>query len=244
MFRAGATWERQSPDWRGPTANWEIGVPEAAGFRHNQEMRNPWLNIPLADYEGHMSSAEVQQLDAPSELFAAALERCQPTSVAVLGVAGGNGLDRIDIGATRRVVGLDLNPLYLNEVRNRYGGSCNLELHCVDLAQQRVELEPVQLVHAALVFEHAGVDRCLENAVSLVEANGALSVVLQLRSEVEQAVGISKFPSMLKLKNHFSFVDPFWLRRELANSGLRIVHEAQRSVPAGKLLWMGVFGRS
>jgi len=206
-------------------------------------MSNPWLNIPLADYEGHMSSTEVQQLDALSELFAAALERCHPASVAVLGVAGGNGLDRVDINVTKRIVGLDVNPLYLDEVRKRYGAKYNLDLHCVDLAEHRVELEPVQLVHAALVFEHAGVDRCLENAVSLVTASGALSAVLQLPSEVEQGVGSSEFPSMLSLKTHFSFVDPFWLGTELAKHGFRVVHEAQRSVPAGKRFWMGVFGR-
>jgi hypothetical protein len=41
-------------------------------------MSNPWLNIPLAGYEGHMRSDKVQQLDALSKLFAAALERCRP----------------------------------------------------------------------------------------------------------------------------------------------------------------------
>ena len=69
------------------------------GFRI-KIMSNPWLNIPLADYEGHMRSDEVQQLDALTELFAAALERCQPTSVAILGAGGGNGLDRIDSRVT------------------------------------------------------------------------------------------------------------------------------------------------
>jgi hypothetical protein len=71
-------------------------------------MANPWLNIPLADYEGHMGSAQVQQLDALSELFAEALERCRPASIAVLGIAGGNGLDRVDSGITKRIVGIDI----------------------------------------------------------------------------------------------------------------------------------------
>ena len=122
-----------------------------------------------------MGSDEVRQLDALSELFADALERCQPISVAILGVGGGNGLDRIDNRVTNRVVGLDLNPRYLDETRRRYGGTCNLSLYCVDLAEERVELEPVHLVHAALVFEHAGIDLCLENAVALVDG-GAPSV--------------------------------------------------------------------
>ena len=80
----------------------------------------------------------------------------RPESVAVLGIAGGNGLHNVDPTITKRVVGLDVNPSYLEAVRSRYAPKCDLELHCVDLAEQRVGLEPVQLVHAALVFEHAG----------------------------------------------------------------------------------------
>jgi len=40
---------------------------------------------------------------------------------------------------------------------------------------------------AALIFEHAGLDRCLENAVNMVAPGAALSVVLQLPSAVEPA---------------------------------------------------------
>lgn len=212
------------------------------GFRI-KIMSNPWLDIPLADYEGHMRADEVQQLDALSELFAAALERYQPVSVAILGVGGGNGLDRIDSRVTKRVVGLDLNRHYLDETRKRYGGTCNLSLHCVDLDEERVELEPVQLVHAALVFEHAGIGRCLENAVCLVDSGGVLCAVLQQRSQTGQEIGSTNFPSMLALKDNFALVDPIGFQRKLAGFGFRMVHEVLRPVPAGKGLWMGVFER-
>jgi hypothetical protein len=43
---------------------------------------------PLADYEGHMSSAGVPQLTVLAELFKSALDRCRPESVALQGVAG------------------------------------------------------------------------------------------------------------------------------------------------------------
>jgi len=89
-------------------------------------MSDPWLNIPLADYEGHMCSPEVQQLDALSELFGVALGRCQPMSVAILGIAGGNGLDRVDPSITKRVVGLDLNPLFLAKSETGMGRSAIL----------------------------------------------------------------------------------------------------------------------
>jgi hypothetical protein len=206
-------------------------------------MPNPWLSVPLADYEGHMKSAEVQQLDTLAELFAETLVLCRPASVAVLGIAGGNGLDYVDVHVTQRIVGLDVNPLYLDEVRRRYAGQAGLELFSVDLAEQLVDLNPVQLVHAALLFEHAGVDRCLDNALSLVAPGGAFSAVLQLPSEVEQGVGASQFPSMQKLKPGFSLIDPAWFCETLARNGFSVTHQARRSLPAGKGLWMGVFNR-
>lgn len=206
-------------------------------------MSNPWLTVPLADYEGHMSSAEIQQLDALSELFAESVAYSRPASVALLGIAGGNGLDQIDPTVTKRIVGIDVNPSYLDTVRQRYLHLCGLELHHVDLAKQLLSLMPVQLVHAALVFEHAGVNRCLENAVSLVAPNGYLSVVLQLPSEVEQGVGASPFPSLQNLKLHFSLVDPKWLCETLEPHNFRLVREARRSLPAGKGFWMGIFTR-
>jgi SAM-dependent methyltransferase len=206
-------------------------------------MSNPWLDIPLADYEGHMTSAEVQQLGALSDLFAEAIAFSHPASVAVLGVAGGNGLERIDSKMTARVVGLDVNPLYLDAVRRRYSHVAGLELHCIDLAEQVIELQPVQLVHAALVFEHAGVGRCLDNAISLVADGGALSVVLQLPAKAGQDVGRGGFASMQKLAPHFSLIDPMWLRKTLEERAFRLVCEARRSLPAGKEFWMGIFVR-
>ncbi len=206
-------------------------------------MSNPWLSIPLADYEGHMDSPEVHQLGALAELFAEALAYCRPASVAVLGIAGGNGLCHVDRTITKRIVGLDVNPSYLEAVRSRHAPGDDLELRCVDLAEQRVHLQPVQLVHAALVFEHAGVDLCLENALSLVDPGGALSVVLQLPTEVEQNVATSRFPSMQTLKSHFSLVEPEWLCQTLAERGFRLTHEVRRTLPAGKGFWMGVFRR-
>ena len=204
-------------------------------------MPNPWLSVPLSEYEQHMSSVEVQQLDALSDLFAETMGRCRPLSVAVLGIAGGNGLAHIDSTITARVVGLDLNPRYLEAVRERYSHLPGLELHCVDLSQQHVELEPVQLVHAALIFEHAGTGRCLDNAVSMIVPGGNLSVVLQLPTESGQTVGASPFSSIQHLKSHFSLISSARLRKSLAGRGFRLIHQTTRALPAGKGFWMGIF---
>jgi hypothetical protein len=211
--------------------------------RHELPVSNPWLSVPLAEYETHMGSAGVGQLEALSDLFAEAVAFCHPASIAVLGIAGGNGLDRVDRTVTRRVVAIDINPLYLEAVRRRYPSLSGLELHCVDLARCHVDLEPVELVHAGLIFEHAEAGRCLENALSLVASGGHLSVVLQMPSEIEPAVSPSPHPSIQNLKSHFSLVDPAWLRATLEARQFRLTREARRALPAGKGFWLGIFAR-
>jgi hypothetical protein len=203
---------------------------------------NPWTSIPLADYEGHMDAAK--QLRALSDLFARALELCRPTSVAVLGIAGGNGLEHVDRATTTRIVGVDINAAYLDEVQRRFGADSRLELHCVDLSQQPLEIAPVALVHAALFFEHAGVGRALEHALSLMSPGGRLSVVLQLPDTAQAAVTPTPYASMQRLAGHFSFVDVTKFRGLLENQGLQLVTQEARTLSTGKTLWLGIFAGS
>jgi hypothetical protein len=206
---------------------------------------NPWLALPLEDYEGHMGSPDVNQLALLADLFGEALVRLRPRSVAVLGVAGGNGLEHVDGTLTTRVVGIDVNPAYLSATKARFPDLRGLELHCADLEHDaRLDVEPVALVHAALVFEHAGTDRCLDHAVSLVADGGHLSVVLQLPAEGREAVTPSPVASMAALAGDFTFVDPHHLRRMLAQRELRLTHQARRTLSTGKAFWSGYFERA
>src|SRR5207237_446362 len=127
-----------------------------------------------------MEAPGVQQLSALSQLFARVLHEYRPSSVAVLGIAGGNGLEHIAHSSVERVVGVDVNSNYLKEVSQRYSGVAALEIHCVDITNQRVPAQPVDVVHAALIFEHTGLGPALESELALVAPGGRLSVVLQL----------------------------------------------------------------
>jgi hypothetical protein len=202
-------------------------------------MSNPWLSIPLAEYEGHMGA--VKQLSALSELFTRALEVCLPDSVAVLGIAGGNGLEHVNHAAVKRIVGFDINARYLDEVRRRFGKHPSLELHCVDLSQDELRVAPVALVHAALFFEHAGLGRALDNALSLVTRGGKLSVVLQLPERDQRSVTPTSYPSMQMLTESFSLVDISHFRSLLEKQGFRLLKEEVRPLPTGKTLWFGIF---
>ena len=210
---------------------------------YHQCVANPWLNVPLDDYEGHMLQPEVAQLGVLADLFEEALLACRPESVAVLGIAGGNGLDRIDNAITKRVVGVDINSAYLEAVRQRFPRIADLDLHCLDLSNASAAIEPVQLVHAALVFEHAGTGPCLENALRLVAAGGALSVVLQLPGESGTEVAATPFASIQDLKANFRLIDPGDFERALVARGFDPVHQVQRPLASGKAFLMGIFRR-
>jgi SAM-dependent methyltransferase len=164
--------------------------------------------------------------------------------VSVLGIAGGNGLEQIDCAATKRIVGVDINQRYLDEVQRRFGRLAGLELHCRDLAERDFSLAPVALVHAALIFEHVGLGLALENALSLVAPGGRLSMVLQLPSADEQGVSSTSYTSMQTLKQDFALIEVNELQRLLAQKGFQQVAQESRSLPAGKALWLGVFAES
>jgi methyltransferase family protein len=209
-------------------------------------MKRAWLKIPLQEYEGHMSAANVRQLDALSALFAIALRTFRPLSVAVLGVAGGNGLEQIDSTVTKRVIGLDIQPEYLRAVRTRHAQLPGLELCCADLCEDNVLLDafanaPVQLVHAALLFEHTGLAAALDNALAVVAPHGVFSVVLQLRSAEASDVTATEFPSMQTLRDEFALIDVQEFCRKLELKDFRLIGEHQHSLPGGKALWMGFF---
>lgn len=204
-------------------------------------MSNPWLAVPLSDYERHMSSARVGQLAVLSDLFAEVVRRCRPESIAILGVGGGNGLDHIDRSLTRRVVGIDLNPIYLEAVRQRYSSLPGLDLLCADLSEQILRVDPVQLVHAALIFEHAGIGRCLENAISMAAPGGNLSVVLQLPAGNGAREIASRFTSIRELKSHFSLVSPACIRQALEERGFQMTEQTTRALPGSKGFWLGIF---
>lgn len=161
-----------------------------------------------------MGSAGVRQLAVLAELFKRALDRCLPESVAVLEIAGGNGLEQIDCAATKRIVGVDINQRYLEEVQRRFDTLAGLELYCRDLGEQDFSLTPVALVHAALIFEHVGMGLALENALSCLASRSRLdpratrSASSRLRSATRDANRLAKFPNAAASTSSASTVTP------------------------------------
>src|SRR5262245_12932853 len=97
-------------------------------------MSNPWLAIPLAEYEAHMALPEIGQAQWLADELELSVRQHSPKSVSVIGCAGGNGFDRLTGSVIERVVGIDINARYVEAVRSRFGGRIpGLELHVADI---------------------------------------------------------------------------------------------------------------
>ena len=120
-------------------------------------MDNPWKNIPLKDYESHMRLDSVRQLQVLNQVMKRQFEEYPISSAMILGVAGGNGLEHIDIKKYKRIYCVDINPMYLKEASQRHNELSDVaEWVCVDLTANEIVLPPAELVIANLLIEYIG----------------------------------------------------------------------------------------
>ena len=80
-------------------------------------------------------------------------------TVMILGIAGGNGLEHIDIKKYKKVYGVDINELYLQETQMRYSSLADI-LQCLhlDIVCETEKLPQSQLLVANLLIEYIGYD--------------------------------------------------------------------------------------
>jgi predicted O-methyltransferase YrrM len=81
---------------------------------------NPWLEIPIDDYVGHMNQSHVRQYEMLNNIFRQAYSFKQPDSLLVLGVTEGNGFEYISQKITSRIIAIDINPEYAEVAKRRF----------------------------------------------------------------------------------------------------------------------------
>jgi SAM-dependent methyltransferase len=205
-------------------------------------MRCAWLDIPLADYEGHMSVPGIGQAEMLATEFAALLDRWAPAAAAVIGCAGGNGFDRLRVDITRRVVGIDINPLYIRELAYRYGAAIpGLELYVRDIQEPLERIAPVDFIYAALVFEYVAPQPVLRNLRTLCRPGGILAVVLQLPAGHAAPVSESAYTSLQALASSMHLVSPATLAAEATGIGFAQLSSRVVALSSGKEFAVQVF---
>lgn len=204
-------------------------------------MRNPWLDIPLDDYEAHM--ALVAQAQLLAGVLAERLGPPAPASVAVIGCAGGNGFAQLASAGVARVLGVDLNPRYLDAARERYGASIDrLELVEADIQRGIPAGAPVDLAYAALMLEYVEPEPALRNLAAMLAPGGRLVTVVQLPSD-GPAVTPSPYTRLQALEPVMRFVAPDQVRAIAAGIGLHELGASTRGTPAGKQFAVQEFQR-
>ena len=183
-------------------------------------MRNPWLDVPLADYEAHMALSTVGQARLIADELDILIRTHSPLSVAVIGCAGGNGFERIAGSTVRRAVGVDLNPDYIERARVRYEGRIpGLELHIADIQASNSLFDPVDLIYVALVLEYVDVARTMSVLGRHCKPNGVLAVLSQLPHASMAHVSPSPHGSLQLLAPVMQLISQEELRRHAIVAG-------------------------
>ena len=141
------------------------------------KMKNPWEKISLADYENHMKLDSVMQLQAMNQMMIGQFDTYPVSSVMILGIAGGNGLEHIQKDKFERVYGVDVNSSYLKEVICRYPDLDGLlECLCINLINETDKLPKADMIIANLLIEYIGYE-CFQNAVQHVNPKYVSSII-------------------------------------------------------------------
>jgi len=205
-------------------------------------MTNPWLRIPASDYEGHMSSPKVAQQSFLAQTFKESLESQDSSTIALLGCATGNGLEYVYKGVTRRVTAVDVNPEYLDILRERYEGTApGLEIVEADLETCAIGNQAYSLIFAGLVFEYLEPRKLLLQIAGWLQAGGVMVAILQLPAKHENMISETSYASLKKLESIMKLIPPEELKLMAIGVGLLETEAKIITLKSGKSFYIGTY---
>lgn len=178
-------------------------------------MHNLWKEIALDDYESHMRLDSVMQLQALNRMMKKQLWTYDISSVMILGIAGGNGLNHIQKKEKfKKVYGIDVNPSYLDEVLRRYGNMNGiLECLCINLINEADQLPNADLIIANLIIEYIGY-KCFKNVIKCVNPK-YISCIIQINEDnnfVSHSPYLHKFDCLGKIHHQ---IEEYTLKKSM-----------------------------
>ena len=157
------------------------------------------------------------------------------SSVMILGIAGGNGLEHIDQIKFQKVYGVDINAEYLTAVEKRYSAISDI-LECIqlDLIEEADRLPKAELLVANLLIEYIGYD-CFQKAVKQVEPQ-YVSCIIQKNINsnwVSDSPYIHMFDDLDQVHHQ---MEEDSLIQTLTGIGYKLIAQAENPLPNGKKL--------
>ncbi len=204
---------------------------------------NPWEEISLSDYENHMSLDSVNQLQSMNKMMKFQFEAYPVTSALVFGIAGGNGLEHVNLKKYRKIYGIDINNAYLDDVKERYSFmGDDLECLRMDLTCEYDMLPEAELVIANLVIEYIG----LEAFKKGIMKSGAryVSCIIQINTDEETWVSDSPYLHAFDgLDAVHHQMEEQSLKKAMKEVGYSLLKTDETPLPNGKKLVMLDFKR-
>lgn len=198
-------------------------------------MKNPWEEIQLTDYESHMKLDSVMQLQALNEMMKGQFNSYPISSIMILGIAGGNGLEHIQKEKFKRVYGVDINSSYLQAVIQRYPDLNGLlECLCIDLIDETNKLPKADMIIANLVIEYIG-HECFQKTVSKVNPK-YVSCIIQINTEgnwVSDSPYLHVFDGLEQVHHQ---LEAHALENTMLEIGYHAIKTLEHMLPNGKKL--------
>lgn len=116
---------------------------------------HPWKTISLHDYEAHMKQDSVYQLQKLNAIMKDQINSMEGTTLTILGIAGGNGLEHIDNNQWTNIYGIDINNEYLEACMQRFPKLNGLlKCQCIDVTTDAHLLSKTDHIIANLFLEY------------------------------------------------------------------------------------------
>jgi len=201
---------------------------------------NPWLRIPVADYEAHMEA--VGQTTALRGLFSSVYSSIRPRRLAVLGCTTGADFDGIDPAVTGVAAGVDINARYLEVAEKRLAAiGRRVHLVCGDVLKVELPEAPFDLVHAALLLEYLDPAALFRRVHHWLAPSGRFSVVIQARLPGIAAVSSTRYESLQMLSDTMSLRSADEVISVGSREGFVLESSEALELPGGKVLVQMLF---
>lgn len=196
--------------------------------------------MPADEYEAHMCS--IGQSTVLREFFCRVYKESSPTRLAILGCTTGGDLQHVDPTVTGMVVGVDINPAYIEIARARFT-TLGSRLHLVNGDVMEVDLPAVQfdLVHAALLLEYVEPLSLLRRIHRWLSPEGTCSVVTQEPIPGGAEVSGSGFRGLGILAGRMFLRKADEVVAMAAEAGFRLLRQRAMTLPNGKCLVNSIF---
>jgi len=198
-------------------------------------MANPWEEIRLCDYEAHMCSEEVYQLQAVNCLMADQLFAYNAETLMILGITGGNGLEYIHPGEFERIYGVDINQNYLTACEDRYPECREIfEPICTDIRDKATSLPYADYVIANLLIEYVGCD-CFCRVIAQVSPEFVSCCLIE--NGDQNVVSDSKYANVFdRLDEVYFRIEENELTKKMEKIGYTNILREVKNLPNGKSL--------